>query len=87
MICLLSNWQIRTAIDTRFVISDIKDGLKTNADTLTSAIETSQRHIILDIDKHANDIYEEIRTWGMSQSSRADKLSAEVRNIEGTGLL
>ncbi|PBK83487.1 hypothetical protein ARMGADRAFT_671679 [Armillaria gallica] len=49
------------------------------------AIETSQRHIILDIDKHANDIYEEVHKWGMSQSRKADKLRTEVRTLKERG--
>ncbi|KAK0192038.1 hypothetical protein F5146DRAFT_487857 [Armillaria mellea] len=81
-----ADFLIRMAIDSRFVIADIKDGLKANADTLASAIETSQKHTMFNIDKHANGIYEEIHMWGMSQNRKADKLSAEVRTLKERGL-
>ncbi|SJL18400.1 uncharacterized protein ARMOST_21988 [Armillaria ostoyae] len=76
---------ICTAIDLRLVISDIKDGLKTNTDALTTAIKTSQRHTLSNIDAHANSIYEEIRTWGISQSRRADKICADVQTLKERG--
>ncbi|PBK83434.1 hypothetical protein ARMGADRAFT_669555 [Armillaria gallica] len=76
---------IRTAIDSRFVISDIKNGLKTNTDALASAIETSQRHTVSDIDKNTGRICEEIGTWGVLQSQKADKLSADVQTLKERG--
>ncbi|KAK0449654.1 uncharacterized protein EV420DRAFT_781013 [Desarmillaria tabescens] len=75
-------FMIRMAIDSRFVISDIKDGLRTRTDALTSAIETSQRHTISSIDKHADSIYKEIHTWGVLQSKKADELSADVQTLK-----
>ncbi|PBK83473.1 hypothetical protein ARMGADRAFT_1019036 [Armillaria gallica] len=77
---------IRTAIDSRFSISDVKDGLRTETDALASAIETSRQNTISNIDKHANSICEEIRTWGVSQSRKADKLSADVQTLKERGL-
>ncbi|KAK0232062.1 hypothetical protein EDD85DRAFT_99313 [Armillaria nabsnona] len=76
---------IRTAIDSRFAISDVKDGLRTNTDALASAIETSRQNTISNIDKHANSICEEIRTWAVSQSRKADKLSADVQTLKERG--
>ncbi|PBK63383.1 hypothetical protein ARMSODRAFT_1024118 [Armillaria solidipes] len=80
-----ADFGIHTAIDSCFVISDIKDGLRTNTEALTSAVETSQRHTMSNIEKHANDIHEEIRTWGVLQSQKADKLSADVQTLKGRG--
>ncbi|KAK0466710.1 uncharacterized protein EV420DRAFT_1758651 [Desarmillaria tabescens] len=76
---------IRTAIDSRIVISDIKDGLKASTDALTSVIEMSQRHTMSDIDKHADSIYGEIHTWGVLQSKKTDKLSADVQMLKERG--
>ncbi|PBK92665.1 hypothetical protein ARMGADRAFT_169130 [Armillaria gallica] len=72
---------IHTAIDSRFAISDIKDGLRTSTEALTSAIKTSQRHTMFNIDKHTDNICEEIQTWGVLHSKKVDKLSADVQTL------
>ncbi|SJL16248.1 uncharacterized protein ARMOST_19768 [Armillaria ostoyae] len=76
---------IHTAIDSRFDISDIKDGLRTNKDALATAIETSQRKTMSNINKHADNICDEISTWGVLQSKKADKLSADVQTLKERG--
>ncbi|KAK0496522.1 hypothetical protein EDD18DRAFT_208783 [Armillaria luteobubalina] len=47
---------IRTAIDSRLVISDIKDELRTSTDALTSAIEMSRRLTMSNIDNLGADV-------------------------------
>ncbi|PBK63347.1 hypothetical protein ARMSODRAFT_540743 [Armillaria solidipes] len=47
---------ICTAIDSRLVISDIKDGLRASTDALTSTIETSRRLTVSNIDKLGADV-------------------------------
>ncbi len=37
------------------------------------------------IDKHANNIHEEIRTWGVLHSQKVDKLSVDVQTLKGQG--
>ncbi|KAK0232095.1 hypothetical protein EDD85DRAFT_970323 [Armillaria nabsnona] len=76
---------IHTAIDSRLVISDLKDGLRTSTETLASVVETSQRHTISDIDRNTDRICEEIRTWGVLQNQKADKLSADVQVLKERG--
>ncbi len=34
------------------------------------------------IDKHANNIHEEIRTWGVLHSQKVDKLSVDVQTLK-----
>ncbi len=68
-----------------FIISDIKNGLKTNTDALASVIETSQRHTISDIDKNTDRICEEICTWSILQSQKADELSTDVQTLKERG--
>ncbi|KAK0449626.1 uncharacterized protein EV420DRAFT_779691 [Desarmillaria tabescens] len=77
-----ADFLIHTAIDSRFVISDIKDELRTGTEALTSAIETLQRHTMANIDKHADSICEEIHTLGVLQSKKADELSADVQTLK-----
>ncbi|PBK83458.1 hypothetical protein ARMGADRAFT_670479 [Armillaria gallica] len=73
---------IRTAIDSHHIISEIKDGLTTTSAALTNVIETSKRHTISDITKNTDRICEEIRTWGVLQSQKSDKLSADVQTLK-----
>ncbi|KAK0215622.1 hypothetical protein IW262DRAFT_1401291 [Armillaria fumosa] len=47
---------IRTAIDSRLVISDIKDELRASTDALTSAIETSRRLTMSNIENLGADV-------------------------------
>ncbi|KAK0192036.1 hypothetical protein F5146DRAFT_1222252 [Armillaria mellea] len=47
---------IRTAIDSRLVISDIKDELRASTDALTSAIETSRQLTMSNIDNLGADV-------------------------------
>ncbi|SJL16225.1 uncharacterized protein ARMOST_19744 [Armillaria ostoyae] len=76
---------IHTAVDSRLVISDIKDGLRTSTEALTSVIETSQQRTISNTHKNTDRICEEIRTWGVLQSQKADKLSADVQTLKERG--
>ncbi|PBK63390.1 hypothetical protein ARMSODRAFT_542078 [Armillaria solidipes] len=77
---------IHTAVDSRLVISDINDGLKTSTEALTRAIETSQQHTISKIDKRVDNVCEKISTWGVLQSNKADQLSADVQALTERGL-
>ncbi|PBK83491.1 hypothetical protein ARMGADRAFT_671817 [Armillaria gallica] len=76
---------IHTAIDSRLVISDLKNGLRTSTEALASVVKTSQRHTISDIDKNTDRICEEIHTWGVLQTQKADKLSADVQVLKERG--
>ncbi|PBK83426.1 hypothetical protein ARMGADRAFT_669299 [Armillaria gallica] len=76
---------IHTAVDSRLVISDIKAELKTSTEALTSAIEASQQHTISNTHKNTDRICEEIRTWGVLQSQKADLLSADVQTLKERG--
>ncbi|KAK0442125.1 hypothetical protein EV421DRAFT_595532 [Armillaria borealis] len=76
---------IHTAINSRLVISDIKDGLRTSTEALTSVIETLQRRTISNTHKNTDRICEEIRTWGVLQNQKADKLSADVQTLKERG--
>ncbi len=77
--------KIHTAIDSRLVISDLKNGLRTSTEALASIVETSQRHTISDIDKSTDRICEEMHTWGVLQTQKADKLSADVQVLKERG--
>ncbi len=44
-----------------------------------------EQNTLSNIDKHANNIYEEICTWGVLQSRKVDKLSADVQTLKEQG--